>query len=100
MQALWAVPQAARQVWLRGPAVQAWCEAQVLDRHGPGADLTSERVEIHAKASGANEDVFMRKVAVGESRLQRQWARRPGRPSGRNEAAEAHAMSDLVPSGG
>jgi DNA gyrase subunit B len=96
MQALWAVPQAARQVWLRGPAVQAWCEAQVLDRHGPGADLTSERVEIHAKASGANEDVFMRKVAVGESRLQRQWARRPGRPSGRNLVRESVRLSDLT----
>jgi len=96
MQALWAVPQAARQVWLRGPAVQAWCEAQVLDRHGPRADRTSERVEITAKAAVANEDVFMRKVAVGESRLQRLWARRPGKPSGRKLVRESVRLSDLT----
>ncbi|MFM7849068.1 MAG: LAGLIDADG family homing endonuclease, partial [Rubrivivax sp.] len=150
LEALWAVPGAAQQVWLRGPAVQAWYEAQVLGRHGPDTDLTRERVEIplevgeelaaqrrasgvsqqalceavgirqpvtfyawekglsrpslshftaYLKAVGANEDVFMRKVAVGESRLQRQWARRPGKPSGRNlvrdQVRDQVRLSDL-----
>ena len=146
LEALWAVPQAAQQVWLRGPAVQVWYETQVLDRHGPDTDLTCERVDIpvevgeelaakrrasgvsqqalceavgirqpvtfyawekglsrpslshftaYLKAVGANEDVFMRKVAVGESRLQRQWARRPGKPSGRNLVRDQVRLSDL-----
>ncbi|MGI9154915.1 MAG: toprim domain-containing protein, partial [Rubrivivax sp.] len=146
LEALWAMPGAAQQVWLRGPAVQAWYEAQVLGRHGPDTDLTRERVEIplevgeelaaqrrasgvsqqalceavgirqpvtfyawekglsrpslshftaYLKAVGANEDVFMRKVAVGESRLQRQWARRPGKPSGRNLVRDQVRLSDL-----
>ena len=149
LEALWAVPQAAQQVWLRGPAVQAWYETQVLDRHGPDTDLTRERVDIpvevgeelaaqrrasgvsqqalceavgirqpvtfHAwekglsrpslshftaylKAVGANEDIFMRKVAVGECRLQRQWARRPGKPSGRHLVRDRVRLSELTSS--
>jgi DNA gyrase subunit B len=146
LERLWAVPKAAEQIWLRGPAVEDWCRAKVLARHGEGSDLTSPRVEIpeevrqelaacrrasglthrelceqvgvrqpvtiHAwetgssrpslahftaylKAVGANEDVFLRKVAVGESRLQRQWRAQGGQPSGRNLVRDSVRLSEL-----
>jgi DNA gyrase subunit B len=44
---LWAVPKAARQIWLRGPAVEAWCRQQVLADHATGG-LTAARVDVPA----------------------------------------------------
>jgi DNA gyrase subunit B len=46
LRALHAVPEAAGQIWVRGPAVVAWFKAGVIGRHAQHADLTSPRVDI------------------------------------------------------
>ena len=46
MRALHAVPQAARQIWVRGPAVEDWFKARVLNRHSEQSGITAPRVEI------------------------------------------------------
>jgi DNA gyrase subunit B len=46
LAALHAVPEAAQQVWLRGPAVEAWFKAEVTAEHADRPELTAPRVEI------------------------------------------------------
>ena len=135
----------ARQVWLRGPAVEAWCQRRVEQRHAANAALTAPRVAIPAAvgaelaqrrrasgvpnrelcarvgiaqpvtfygweqgklrpsashfqayldAIGADSVAVMGKVAVGESRLQRQWLTQY-RGSGRNEVRARVRLADL-----
>jgi len=43
------VPEAARQVWLRGPAVEAWFKAEVLAEHVDRPELVSPRVDAGAE---------------------------------------------------
>ena len=46
LQALHKVPEAARQVWLRGAAVEEWCKAAVLARHPANSEFIDARVDI------------------------------------------------------
>jgi DNA gyrase subunit B len=46
---LHAVPEAATQVWLRGPAVEAWYKHRVLSEHAERPELTAPRIEISAE---------------------------------------------------
>src|SRR6202790_3045170 len=46
LRALHAVPQASRQIWVRGPAVEEWYKAAVLYKNRQQPDLTDPRVEI------------------------------------------------------
>ena len=46
LRALHAVPKAAKQIWLRGPAVEAWFKSVALERRAQHAQLTSPRVDI------------------------------------------------------
>jgi DNA gyrase subunit B len=146
LECLGALPEAAQQIWLRGPAVEDWYRGRVLARHGAGSDLTSPRVEVPAatrqdlaerrraggltnealcaaigirqpvtffawehgtsrptrqhysawlRAVGANEDDYLQKAVVGDSRLQRQWREHP-KPSGRNAVRDRVRLSELA----
>jgi DNA gyrase subunit B len=46
LRALHAVPEAVRQVWVRGPAVEAWFRESVLKSRADNSDLTAPRVEV------------------------------------------------------
>jgi DNA gyrase subunit B len=46
LRKLHAVPSASRQVWVRGPAVEAWFKANVIERHRQTPELTDPRVDI------------------------------------------------------
>ncbi|HTY50960.1 MAG TPA: DNA gyrase subunit B [Steroidobacteraceae bacterium] len=76
LRVLHAVPKAARQVWLRGPAVEEWCRAAVL------------------KAIGADETAVLGRTAVGASRLERTWQEQY-RASGHNAVRDRVRLSDL-----
>jgi DNA gyrase subunit B len=101
---------AARQIWLRGPAVEALLRQRVETRHAAKAELTERRVEVPAvvrerptlthfrsyvQALGADVATVMDKVAVGESRLQRTW-RTQYRGSGANEVRSWIRLADLA----
>jgi DNA gyrase subunit B len=49
LRALHAVPDAAKQIWLRGPAVETWFKAGVLERRAGQDQLTAPRVDIPAE---------------------------------------------------
>ena len=46
LRELHAVPEAAKQIWLRGPAVEGWFKAAALERHAEHDQLTAPRVDI------------------------------------------------------
>jgi DNA gyrase subunit B len=46
LRALHAVPEAASQVWVRGPAVEDWYKDRVTAEHGDNPSLTEARVEL------------------------------------------------------
>src|SRR5882672_1587088 len=46
LRALHAVPQASRQIWVRGPAVEDWFKATVLDKYKQQLQLTEPRAEV------------------------------------------------------
>ena len=46
LRALHAAPEANRQIWVRGPAVEDWFKAAVLGRHKEQPQLVDPRVEI------------------------------------------------------
>ncbi len=46
LQALHRSPEAARQVWVRGPAVEAWYRAAVLAEYADRPQLAAKRVDI------------------------------------------------------
>jgi DNA gyrase subunit B len=49
LRKLHAVPKASKQIWVRGPAVEEWFKAGVLNKHGENPELTDPRVEIPAE---------------------------------------------------
>jgi DNA gyrase subunit B len=46
LRELWQQPAAAAQVWVRGPAVEAWYKLRISERHGDNSALTAPRVSI------------------------------------------------------
>ncbi|MDQ3583242.1 MAG: DNA gyrase subunit B, partial [Pseudomonadota bacterium] len=46
MRALHADPEAARQVWVRGPAVEEWYRSKVLAEYADRPELTAPRIEV------------------------------------------------------
>jgi DNA gyrase subunit B len=43
---LWSVPEAARQIWVRGPAVEEFFKDRTRARHARDANLSAPRVDI------------------------------------------------------
>jgi DNA gyrase subunit B len=73
LKALHSDRSAARQLWLRGPAVEAW----------------------HREAIGADVEGTMARVTVGPSRLERTWAEQYA-GSARNRVRPLVRMSELT----
>jgi DNA gyrase subunit B len=84
LRELWGDPHSAKQVWLRGPAVEAWHRQRVLKRHAGNASFTAARLEIPASVH----------AAVAGGRLERIWhTQYTG--SGRNEVRDRVRLSSL-----
>ncbi|MBP9906286.1 MAG: DNA gyrase subunit B [Rhodoferax sp.] len=94
IERLWGVPDAARQIWLRGPAVQDWCRARVMTRHGEHAALTSPRVDIPSdvrnelasqrRASGLSNTKLCEAVGIRQPVTFYAWERGASRPTVQN----------------
>jgi DNA gyrase subunit B len=84
-------PHAAGQVWLRGPAVEAWHRARVLKRHGGNSSLTAQRMEIPAsvraglaaqrRASGIANRALCAAVGISQPATFYAWERGASRPT-------------------
>ena len=91
LQELAGDPHAAKQVWVRGPAVEAWHRQRVLKRHAGNANLTAARLEIPARvraelaaqrrASGVSNEALCAAVGILQPVTFYGWERGSARPT-------------------
>jgi len=108
LRELHAVPAAAEQIWVRGPAVEEWFKSRIRDKHAEIHALTERRDEIpegfsrptrshfeaYVRAIGANTAEVMTRASVGPSRLERVWGDQYT-GSGRNAVRDYVRLTDL-----
>ena len=63
LRALHAAPEAARQVWVRGPAVEAWYRARVMAEYAGEPEMTAARVVV-PEAVGEEVAVLRRESGI------------------------------------
>ncbi len=91
MRALHEVPEAAKQVWVRGPAVEAWCKAAVLGKNAQQPGLTDPRVEIppalrseltqRRRRSGVSNSALCAAVGIRQPVTFYAWEKGQSRPT-------------------
>jgi DNA gyrase subunit B len=93
---LHAVPEAAKQVWLRGAAVESWFKDAVRAKCSGNEQLTALRVEIPAelRAELAGRRRMSGITNIAPSRLERVWETQY-KASGRNLVRDQVRLSDL-----
>ena len=88
---LWSVPAAAKQIWVRGPAVEAFFKARVMARHADNPNLTAPRVDIppslrtdlaaRRRASGISNEALCRAVGIRQPVTFYAWENGSSRPT-------------------
>ncbi|MGI9181062.1 MAG: DNA gyrase subunit B [Longimicrobiaceae bacterium] len=68
LRLLYADPEAARQVWLRGPAVEEWYRQQVREEYAERPEWTAPRVEVGSSV-GAEMATLRRASGVSNQQL-------------------------------
>jgi DNA gyrase subunit B len=112
LRLLHAVPAAAKQIWLRGPAVEAWFKASMLKGRPEKDPLTAARVHIPLevgsefaqmrRVSGITNRELCERVGIrqpvraGTSRLEHIWETQYN-GSGRNQVRDYVRLSALQP---
>jgi DNA gyrase subunit B len=91
LQELWSDPHSAGQVWVRGPAIEAWHRERVLRRHAGNSSLTAPRMEIPAhvraelaaqrRASGIANEALCTAVGISQPVTFYAWERGSSRPT-------------------
>jgi DNA gyrase subunit B len=91
LRTLHAVPAASQQIWVRGPAVEEWFKAAVLDKNAQTPELTDPRVEIppavrmelsqRRRASGVSNRALCAIVGIRQPVTFYAWERGLSRPT-------------------
>jgi DNA gyrase subunit B len=91
LRKLHAVPSASKQIWVRGPAVEAWFKANVIERHRETSELTDPRVDIpielraelaqRRRASGLTNRAVCASVGIRQPVTFYAWERGLSRPT-------------------
>ena len=91
LRELWHHPDAARQIWVRGPAVEAWYREGVIRKHADNTSLTAPRVEIPAnvrdelaarrRASGISNAALCASVGIRQPVTFYAWEKGDSRPT-------------------
>ena len=101
LERLWAVPTAAQQIWLRGPAIEDWSRAQVLARHAdddwgsPRVDLPEDvRAELaqRRRASGLSNAELCAAVGIRQPVTFYAWENGSSRPTMQHYTAYLRAV--------
>jgi DNA gyrase subunit B len=102
LRALHAVPSAAKQVWLRGPAVEAWFKASLLKGRPEGDPLTAARVHIPVevgsefaqlrRVSGVTNRELCERVGIRQPVTFYAWEKGTQRPTARHFEAYVDAI--------
>ncbi len=85
------VPEAASQVWVRGPAVEAWFKAEVLAEHAERPDLVAARVDASTavwqelaerrRSSGVSNRELCEKIGIRQPVTFYGWEKLANRPT-------------------
>jgi DNA gyrase subunit B len=88
---LQAVPEAARQIWLRGPAVEEWYMGRVTEEYADRAEFSSPRVDVPAdvraevaalrRASGKSNKDLCAVVGIRQPATLYDWEKGSSRPT-------------------
>jgi DNA gyrase subunit B len=91
LRALHAVPEASKQIWLRGPAVEDWFKAGVLEKHADTPELIDPRVDIpqelraelaqRRRVSGLSNQAVCRSVGIRQPVTFYAWEKGVSRPT-------------------
>ncbi|HJS91067.1 MAG TPA: DNA gyrase subunit B [Steroidobacteraceae bacterium] len=91
LRAMHGAPDAARQIWVRGPAVEEWFKATVLKRRSDASDLTDPRVDIPPevrrelcfarRASGISNRELCASIGIGQPITFYGWEKGRARPT-------------------
>jgi DNA gyrase subunit B len=91
LQRLWSEPSAAKQIWVRGPAVEDWYRHKVSVRHAANSRLNSPRVEIplevargladRRRASGITNEALCAAIGIAQPVTFYGWEKGEARPT-------------------
>jgi DNA gyrase subunit B len=91
LQRLWSNPTAAKQIWVRGPAVEDWYRHRVTTRHAANAQLSSRRVDIprdvgqelsaQRRASGVSNKALCAAIGISQPITFYGWEKGAARPT-------------------
>ena len=91
LRELHAVPQASKQIWVRGPAVEEWYKAAVLDKYRQQPQFTDPRVDIpsdlrlelagHRRNSGVTNRALCAAVGIRQPVTFYAWEKGDSRPT-------------------
>src|SRR5271156_5570400 len=91
LRKLYLVPEAKAQIWVRGPAVEAWYKARVLGEYADRPEMSAPRVEIPPavgqqlasmrRASGITNAELCRRVGIKQPVTFYAWERGLSRPT-------------------
>jgi DNA gyrase subunit B len=102
LKALHAAPAAAAQIWVRGPAVEAWYKASIMRDRADGTDLTAPRIDIplelrralasQRRASGLSNRALCASIGIRQPVTFYAWERGSSRPTLANFTAYLAAI--------
>jgi DNA gyrase subunit B len=91
LRRLYEIPDARSEIWVRGPAVEAWYDSQVNEAHVDRPEMTAPRVELSLdvrrqlaelrRSSGINNAELCRKVGIRQPVTFYAWERGLSRPT-------------------
>jgi DNA gyrase subunit B len=91
LRRLYELPEARSQIWVRGPAVEAWFKSQVHQEYADRPEMTAPRVELSLevrrqltelrRASGISNAELCRKVGIRQPVTFYAWERGLSRPT-------------------
>ncbi|HXC10563.1 MAG TPA: DNA gyrase subunit B [Steroidobacteraceae bacterium] len=91
LRRLYEVPDARSQIWVRGPAVEAWFKSQINQEYADRPEMTAPRVELSVevrqhltelrRASGITNAELCRKVGIRQPVTFYAWERGLSRPT-------------------
>ena len=106
LRELWRIPDAARQVWVRGPGVEAWGRWKVRSEYAGNSEMTAPRVDIPAavraelyalrRASGVTNRSLCAAVGIKQPVTFYAWEKGTSRPSLPNFTAYVEAVGGDV----
>ena len=91
LRELHRVPAARAQLWLRGPAVEAWFKARIMDEYADRPEMSAPRVELPPdvrsemaswrRASGISNAELCRRVGIRQPVTFYAWEKGTSRPT-------------------